>query len=103
MILQRCGQKLTSLDLSITNISGNNFPANIQKKYCKNQNISDDNSKLLPVIEVMKLYGTNNLTDNGLTKLVSMCGGSLREVDILKTCVSKQVLDEMRTRGINVL
>ena len=103
MILQRCGYKLKTLDLSITNISGNNLPSNIQPKSRTNQNISTEYTKMLPFIEVMKLYGTNNLTDNGLSKLVSLCGDTLKEVDILKTCVSKQVLDEMRTRGINVL
>ena len=58
---------------------------------------------LLPCLQILKLFGTDNLTDTGFTNLIELCGSNLKEIVLLKTRVSKHVLDMLRSRGINVL
>jgi hypothetical protein len=65
--------------------------------------LNQSQNSLMPSLEILKLFGTNNLTDDGLLNLVSLCGSTLKEVDILNTQVSKKVLNQLRSRGINVL
>ena len=58
---------------------------------------------LLPCLQILKLFGTDNLTDTGFANLIELCGPNLKEIVLLRTRVSKHVLDLLRSRGINVL
>ena len=90
----------------MTNITGDNL---LKEQSINNSEITSISSiesntaKLMPSLEIIKLFGTNNLTDSGLLKLVEHCKDTLKEVDILRTQVSKQILNDLRARGINVL
>ncbi len=74
-------------------------------KLVKKSNSHSDPASLvlLPCLQILKLFGTDNLTDAGFANLTELCGSNLKEIVILRTRVSKRALDLLRSRGINVL
>jgi len=65
-ILQLCGSTLRSLDISGTNITGENL---------------SEYKGTLPCLEYLNMYASYNLTEKGLLKILQLCGSKLRSLN----------------------
>ena len=72
-LLRMCGDKLTTLDLSYTNISGNSLA---------------NSTVQLHSLVTLKLNRCKQLTDNGLQALLRMCEDKLTTLDLSYTNIS---------------
>ena len=80
-ILQLCGSSLSSLDISETNISGENL---------------SDYKGTLPCLEYLYLSNCRQLTNNGLQQILQLCGSSLRILDLSETDISGENLSDYK-------
>ena len=80
-ILQLCGSTLRSLDISITNITGENL---------------SEYKGTLPCLENLNMSACYNITDKGLLQIFQLCGRTLRFLDINKTNITGENLSEYK-------
>ena len=80
-ILQLCGSSLRSLDISETNISGENM---------------SEFKGTLPCLEYLYLSNCRQLTNNGLQQILQLCGSSLRVLDLSETDISGENLSDYK-------
>jgi len=80
-ILQLCGSTPRSLDISSTNITGENL---------------SEYKGTLPCLENLDLWGCNQLTHKGLLQILQLCGSTLRSLDTSGTNVTGENLSEYK-------
>ena len=80
-ILQLCGSTLRSLDISITNITGENL---------------SEYKGTLPCLENLNISCCNQLTNKGLLQILQLCGSTLRSLDISDTAITGENLSELK-------
>ena len=80
-ILQLCGSTLRSLDISRTNITGENL---------------SDYKGTLPCLENLNMSDCNQLTNKGLLQILQLCGSTLRSLDIEGTNITGENLSEYK-------
>ena len=80
-ILQLCGSTLRSLDISRTNITGENL---------------SEYKGTLPCLQNLKLSSSRQLTDKGLLQILQLCGSTLRSLDISVTNITGENLSEYK-------
>ena len=78
-IFKLCGSTLRSLDLSDTNITGENL---------------SEYKGTLPCLENLELSYCHQLTDRGLVQIFQLCGSTLRSLDISYTRITGENLPE---------
>ena len=80
-ILQLCGSTLRSLDISNTNITGENL---------------SEYKGTLPCLENLELISCEQLTDKVLLQLLQLCGSTLRSLDIGHAYITGENLFEYK-------
>ena len=80
-ILQLCGITLRSLDLSRTDITGENL---------------SEYKGTLPCLENLDMGRCNQLTNKGLLQILQLCGSTLRSLVILGTNITGENLSEYK-------
>ncbi|XP_023348402.1 F-box protein At3g58530 [Eurytemora carolleeae] len=80
-ILQLCGSTLRSLNISGTNITGENL---------------SEYKGTLPCLETLNMMYCEQLTDNGLLQILQLCGSTLRTLDISGTNITGENLSEYK-------
>ena len=80
-ILQIFGSTLRSLDISITNITGENL---------------SEYKRTLPCLEKLCVSACYNITDKGLLQIFQLCGSTLRFLDINQTNITGENLSEYK-------
>jgi len=80
-ILQLCGSSLRSLDISNTNVTGENL-----SKY----------QGTLPSLENLGMNCCDQLTNKGLLQILQLCGNTLRSLDIGSTHITGENLSEYK-------
>ena len=80
-ILKMCGSNLQDLDIFFTNITGQEL---------------DELQGTFGYMKTLNLQYCSRLTDQGLFKILSMCGSKLQDLNITNTNISGQGLDELR-------
>ncbi|XP_023341509.1 F-box/LRR-repeat protein 4-like [Eurytemora carolleeae] len=78
-ILQLCGSTLISLDISVTNVTGENL---------------SEYKGTLPCLENQNMISCYQLTDKGLLQILQLCGSTLRSLDISRTYITGENLSE---------
>jgi len=80
-ILQLCGSKLRSLDISETNITGENL---------------SEYKGTLPCLENLNMRNCKQLKNKGLLQILQLCGSTLRSLDISGTNITGNNLSEYK-------
>ncbi|XP_023343578.1 F-box/LRR-repeat protein 14 [Eurytemora carolleeae] len=80
-ILQLCGSTLRSLDISRTNITGENL---------------SEYKGTLPCLENLNMSFCTQLTNKGLLQILQLCGSTLRSLDISRTNITGENLTEYK-------
>ena len=86
-ILMMCGGKLQDLDISGTNITGQGLEE-LQGKFGD--------------LDTLELRGCSSLTDQGLFKILRMCGNKLHYLNIYDTKATGQGLEELQIKFANL-
>ena len=79
-ILQLCGSTLRSLDISDTNITGENL---------------SEYKGTLPFLDNLNMYDCY-ITDKVLLQILQLCGSTLRYLNIFETLVTEEFLSEYK-------
>jgi len=85
-LLQLCGNTLKHLDLTETAITGEGLM---------------ENDITLPCLEVLKLVGCDNLTDEGLVEFLQACRNAIKILDISCTQITGESMDDLEVRHVN--
>ena len=80
-ILQFCGSTLRSLDISYTNITGENL---------------SEYKGTLPCLNNLAIASCEQLTDKGLLQILQLCGSTLRSLVIYRTNITGENLSEYK-------
>ena len=82
-ILKMCGSRLQDLNISETDITGQGLEE-LQEKFAD--------------LKALSLYCCKNVTDQGLLKVLRMCGTKLQDLDITGTNITGQGLEKMQEK-----
>ena len=80
-LLQLCGSKLRSLEISSTAITGENL---------------FEHKGTLPCLENLNMYDCRQLTDKGLLQILQLCISKLRSLDLSGTNITRENLSEYK-------
>ena len=83
-ILQFCGSTLRSLDISYTNITGENL---------------SEYKGTLPCLNNLAIASCEQLTDKGLLQILQLCGSTLRSLDISGTNITRNYIANLSDRS----
>ena len=86
-VLRMCGTKLQDLDISETNITG--------------QGLEELQGKLADM-KTLNLGHCSRLTDQGLLKVLRMCGSKLQDLNIYGTRISGHGLEELQGKFVDL-
>ena len=80
-VLRMCGTKLQEINISNTNVTGQGL---------------DDLQGKFAYLEILNLNQCRSLTDQGLLKVLRMCGSKLQDLDISETSITGQGLEDLQ-------
>ena len=80
-ILQHCGSTLRSLDISDTDITGENL---------------SEYKGTLPCLENLYMKYCKQLTNKGFLQILQLCGSTLRSLDISETNITGEYLSKYK-------